>query len=70
MPAKSKIIDSYTYYLNTDLSKYIGYWIAIVDDEIASYGKNAKEVYEEAKKKYPSKKPLLAKIPKERTLIF
>ncbi len=70
MSMKEIPAEAYTYYINADLSKYIGHWIAIVDDKIVAHGKNVKEVYNDAKKAYPNKKPLLAKVPKEKTLIF
>ncbi len=60
----------FEFYVKTDLSKYGGKYVAIVENNVVSSGDNAKKVWEEAKKKFPSKKPLLAKIPREETLIL
>ena len=60
----------FEFYVKADLRKYQGKYVAIVDDKVVASGDNAKEVLEEAKRKYPGKKPLLAKIPTEDTLIF
>lgn len=60
----------FEFYIKTDLSKYKGKYIAIVEDKVVASGENAKEVFEEAKKKFPNKRPLIAKIPGEDTLIF
>jgi len=60
----------FEFYVKADLSKYKGKYVAIVDDKVVASGDNAKEVWEEAKKKFPNKNPLLAKIPREDTLIF
>ena len=59
----------FAFYLKTDLHKYEGRYIAIVEDKIISSGDNAKEVYEKAEKQ-TGKKPLLAKVPTEDALIF
>ena len=37
---------------------------------MVAYGKDVKEVHEKAKKEYQDKRPLLAKIPKEKLLSF
>ena len=52
------------------LSKYIGKYVAIVDNEVVAYGDNAKEVWTDAKRKCPEKTPSLAKVPKEELLIL
>ena len=60
----------FEFYVKADLSKYKGKYVAIIDDKVVASGENAKEVWEEAKKKFPNKTPLLAKIPMEDTLVF
>ncbi len=59
----------FEFYLRTDLSKYKGKYVAIVGDKVVASGDNAKEVFEEAKKK-TGKIPTIAKIPKEEALIL
>ncbi len=61
---------NYEFYLQTNLENYLGEWVAICDNKIVSHGKDVKKVFEEAKKKYPTKNPLLTKVPSKETLIF
>lgn len=63
-------MESYAFYIEANLEDYVGKWIAIVDKEIVAHGKDVKKIYKEAKKKYPNKRPLLAKVPEEKALIF
>ena len=53
-----------------DLGKYIGKWIAIVDDEIVSVGNAGKVVFKKARKRYPQKTPLLVKIPTDAIMLL
>lgn len=59
----------FEFYLKADLSRYKGKYIVIVGHKVVASGDTAK-VWEEVKKKYPAKRPLLAKIPKEDTLVL
>ncbi|MCL5730313.1 MAG: DUF5678 domain-containing protein [Candidatus Pacearchaeota archaeon] len=59
---------SYDFFLETDLNKYKGEWVAISDSAIVASGKDLKKVVEIAKKK--GKKFLLAKVPSGETMIF
>ena len=59
----------FEFYVKTDLSKYNGKYVAIVEDKVAASGENAKDVWEEAKRK-TGKIPTLAKIPREEALIL
>jgi hypothetical protein len=61
---------TYNHFLQTDLSRYRGEWIAIYDSSVVSHGKNLKEVVKIAKEKYPNNKFLLVKVPTEDTMIF
>ncbi len=63
---------AFDWYVNNpkELRKYAGKHVAIVDNEIVDIGDSAKEVYENAKMKYPNKSPLLTYIPKGETLIL
>jgi hypothetical protein len=61
---------NYEFYLSANLEGYLGEWVAICDNKIVSHGKNVKKVFEEAKKKFPDKEPLLTKVPSKETLIF
>ncbi len=59
----------FEFYVKADLSKYEGKYIAIVDDKVVASGDNAKDVWNEAKKK-TGRIPTLAKVPKEDSKIF
>lgn len=59
----------FEFFLKADFHKYEGKYIAIVEDKVVASGDNAKEVFEEAKRR-TSKTPTLAKIPTEDTFIF
>jgi hypothetical protein len=48
--------------------KYRGKHIAIVDQKVVASGDDPKEVWEAAKKKHPSRQPVLAIVPKEETI--
>ncbi len=58
------------WFSKTDLSEYKGKYIAIVDKKVIASGANARIVWEEAKKKYPTKKSTIAKIPEDETFVL
>lgn len=60
----------YEFFMRSDLSNYVGNWVAIVDDEVVASGKNVKEIYEKVKREHPEKKPLLTRIPDKETMIL
>jgi len=62
--------NNYEFFMKTDLSNYIGKWIAICREKIVSSGDNPKKVFEDTKKKYPSERFLLTKVPEKETMIF
>lgn len=61
---------NYEFFMKTDLSRYIGKWIAICNEKIVSSGDNPKEVFTKAKNLCPGHKPLLTKVPEKETMIF
>jgi hypothetical protein len=62
--------ENYQFFMRTNLDSYIGKWVAICDKKIISYGKSVKDVYNEAVKKCPDKRPLITRVPEEETMIF
>lgn len=54
----------------TDLAKYIGRWIALVEAEIVSIGDSGKDVFREAKKKYPDREPFIMKVPQNEIMLL
>jgi len=61
---------NYQYFMEADVSKFSGEWIAVSDTEVLAHGRNLKEVAEEAKKASQGKKFLLARVPSQETMIF
>lgn len=61
---------NYQFFMKANIDRYIGEWIAIADQKIVSHGKDAKKVFEEAKKKCPKERPLLTRVLDKETMIF
>ena len=53
-----------------DASKYAGKWIAVIDRRVVIYGNSFKEVYNEVKKQFPNKRPLIGKFPESVPIVF
>lgn len=53
-----------------DLGKFVGKWIVIVNNTIVCSGNVGKEVFAEAKQKYPHSKPLLLKVPSDNVMLL
>jgi hypothetical protein len=53
-----------------NLGDYVGKWIAIVGDKVVASGKDGKVVFEEVKKKYPEKEPLILKVPEDKVMLL
>lgn len=64
------MVKNYQYFLDMDTRQYLGEWIAICKGGVVAHGKNPKEVFKEAKEKYPKERPLLTRIPEKETMIF
>ena len=63
-------MDNFEYFVKTDLSKFVGNWVAILNNKIIASGKNFKEVAEKADKAFPNQKPLFTKVPKKTARIL
>ncbi len=53
-----------------ELSQYVGYWIAIVDNRIVAQEKDARTAYRKAKDQHPSKVPFIMKVPTEDVMLL
>jgi len=60
---------NYQYFMKLNVDSFIGEWIAICKQKVVSHGRDVKKVFQEAKQKCPSERPLLAKIPEETMII-
>jgi len=65
-----QIRDNYSVFMQSDLSSFVGEWIAICDGKIVSHNVNLKRAFESAKKNCPNKRPLIARIPSAETMLF
>ena len=61
---------AYNYFMETDISKYAGEWIAVAENRILAHGRNLKEVVERAKTLSGGKNFIIARVPSEETMIF
>ena len=64
MPSKE-----FEFYLKANLKPYQGKYIVILENKIIASGDTA-EIWTKIKKEYPSKNPMLAKVPTEETLVL
>ena len=53
-----------------NLGDYVGKWIAIVGDKVIASGNDGKKVFQEARKKYPKREPLIMKVPADRVMLL
>ncbi len=53
-----------------DLSPYKGEWIAILNHQVISHGIKMKDVYYDARKKFPGKTPFITKMPGKEVWLF
>ena len=58
------------FFVAINFSKYRGRYVAVVGKRVVASGTNAKQVWLEAKRKNPTARPELHKVPKGETLAF
>ena len=61
---------NYAFYMGSDLSEYVGKWVVIGNDKVLSSGSDLKEIYNEAKKRHPRVKLMVAKVPDKEICIY
>ena len=61
---------NYQSFLKLDVAQFTDKWVAIVGGKLIAVRDNFKEVYNEAREKFPRKRPLVAKIPPKRVMIL
>ena len=61
---------NYEFYVESDMSKYIGEWVAIFEGKVIAHGKNIKLVAEEATALAKGRKVLFARVPDKAAMIF
>jgi hypothetical protein len=65
-----RMADDYAVFMQTDLSPYIGEWVAICDGKIVAHDVSLKKTHEIAASKCPKKAPLFTKVPSSDAMIF
>jgi len=65
-----KISPEFDFFLHNPLTKYEGRYVAILGRKVVASGLSAKEVWDEAAKKYPKQIPTIAKLPKKEILVM
>ena len=60
----------FDFFLHNSLSKYEGRYVAILGRKVVASGLSAKDVWDEATRKYPKQVPTIAKLPKEEILVM
>jgi hypothetical protein len=58
------------FFVAIDFSRYKGRYVAVVGKRVVASGTNAKQVWLEAKRKNPTARPELHKVPKGETLVL
>lgn len=56
--------------IGNELGKYVGRWIAVVDNRIVAEGDDAKLVFKTAKKAAPNKIPFIMKVPTKKVMVL
>lgn len=54
----------------SNLSKYAGKHIAIVGNRVVGVGETFIQAFEQAKKKYPDREPLVTFVPRKKSLMY
>lgn len=60
--------DNYQFFMETNMQRYSGEWVAIHGKKVVANGKDFKQVFASAKK--ISRKPFIARVPENGTMIF
>ena len=60
----------FDFFLHNSLTRYEGRYVAILGRKVIASGLSAKDVWDEAIKKYPKQIPTIAKLPKKEILVM
>jgi hypothetical protein len=70
MSSVNEMDKNYEWFLNADLSRYEGQYVAIAHEQVVACGEYPGDVYETAKQHYPSEEILLWKVIPTGTFVF
>ena len=65
-----KTSPEFDFFLHTPLTRYEGKYVAILGKKVVASGLSAKDVWDEALKKYPNQIPTIAKLPKKEVMVM
>lgn len=63
-------VANYQHFMNANVNKHLGRWIAIDNEKIIASHEDFKVVFKEAKKLNPKKRPFIARVNEKGTMIF
>ncbi len=63
-------MSEFEYVMSVSKDLEAGKWIAVVGKEIVAKGENAKEVYDDARAKFPDKEPFIMKVPADSVMLM
>jgi hypothetical protein len=63
-------VDSYTYFLQADLSQYIDEWVAIFKEKVIAHGKDVQTLYQKVERESDVRKVLFVKVPGKSAMIL
>lgn len=66
----SDLQSNYNFYLKSNLNRYNGQWVAIVNKKVISHSRSPKKAYLTAKKKFPNKNPFMAKVSSNQAMVL
>ncbi|MDA2922781.1 DUF5678 domain-containing protein [Patescibacteria group bacterium AH-259-L07] len=69
-PARADLSKNFQAFTELDRVKYLDNYIIMIDGKVRFSGKDIRKMLQQAKKKYPRKTPLIAKIPKEEVMVL
>ena len=61
---------NYNAFIRLDTRKYTDQYVVMVDGKVVRSGKDIERLLKEVRKKYPSKLPFVAKVPKRGVLVL
>lgn len=67
---KGKTMSEFEYIMSMSKDLEAGKWIAVVGKEIVAKGDNGKEVFEEVKRKYPTREPFIMRVPSTAVMLL
>ena len=62
--------EDYDYFMQLDVSPYVGQWVGICNNQVVSHDPSFKEAYKQAKKVCGPKKPFISLVPTDQAMLL